>query len=980
MEAYGIVTWDTDDGLPQKFVRTMAQTADGYLWLGTQAGLARFDGNRFVEFRVSNTPSLRSDDILVLAVDAGGRLWVGSRGGLTRADPPRKSGDWHVEPAAGVAMMSHLLIDANGDVLLAGASRGLQRLRSVQHSSQADFPEIMNLLMPPATPDYRGVVAHRAPNGDILVWSQTLGIQRLVNDRFEPVVAPDVLGDDSIFALMQQRDKSLWFGLGKVGVVRVRHGMVRKFGPAEGFVNDNVTSLLEDTDGNIWIGTFNSGLFRFSEAGVDGSGKFHRFPAGGILAKASIRALLEDRERNIWVGTVNGVHRLREAPIVSIGNPEGLGGREVWSVREQTPGVIWAGAEHGLFRLEGQAVKEYGRESGLDSEDVNSMTLDGASARLWVGTIGAGVRQWDGGRFEKIPLLREFDQSDIYALFRDSRDRLWIGASLGDQLHYVEDGELYAITPEQGWSGKSAWAFAEDTAGAIWIGTRGAGLFRLGVDGQMRVWTREHGLVNDTVRTLHADAAGGVWIATAGVGLNRVKNDHLILLAKAHGLLAENIVSMLEDVHGKLWLCTSQGLHSVPIEDLNAVADGKKSLVVTTSYGKDEGMRARECSGGNQPAAWKAADGTLWFATEKGLAKVSSDYPIPRNTVLPPVHIEELLLDGGRVEDFPADGIPADRHRVGFRFTALSLQAPSRIRFRYRLEGFDKDWVDGGSERSASYTNLAPGGYRFRVIASNNDGVWNTEGASIAFDVRAPFYQTRWFYVVVATAIFLLGGMLHRLRLRELRSRNAVLDERARLSRELHDNLSQTMTGIVLQLDAAQLALSADSNGTPFLDRARQLARDGIAETRRTLHGLRPAHLTGELDLAGLLRQNFERLTVGTPIAVSVAVCGTPTPLATDVELALFRIGQEAATNALRHTDTRAIEASVSFEAEGIRLRICDDGQGFDPNQKPGIGRGLGLGGMRARVEHLYGQLRIESNVGQGTCVDVFIPTSTKAK
>ena len=425
---------------------------------------------------------------------------------------------------------------------------------------------------------------------------------------------------------------------------------------------------------------------------------------------------------------------------------------------------------------------------------------------------------------------------------------------------------------------------------------------------------------------------------------------------------------ILEDGEDNLWMGSNTGVFRVNKAGLEEYAAGRRTSITSTTYDTADGMKSRECV--SRPASgWKTADGKLWFATTKGVAVVDPAR-LARNEQPPPVIIERMKVNDQPRELGASTGavrLAAGTERVEFEYTGLSFVAPEKVSFKYKLEGFDRNWVDAGTRRMAFYTNLSPGDYRFRVIAANNDGVWNEQGTTLRFNLQPYFYQTMWFYLLCGAAVLVAAWEVYRLRLRQVLARyNLILAERERISGEIHDTLAQSFTGVVVQLETALRQPAADAS-REHITSARDLARQGLQEARRAVRALRPEILERG-DLPASLTRFAEQMTRGTNIQAEVQVSGTPRPLPVEVEANLLRIAQEAFTNALRHAHPRHIVVEVSYEERSVQLRVVNDGRGFDSGQMNG---GFGLQGMRERAERLGGELRLNSTPNEGTEVVV---------
>jgi signal transduction histidine kinase len=512
----------------------------------------------------------------------------------------------------------------------------------------------------------------------------------------------------------------------------------------------------------------------------------------------------------------------------------------------------------------------------------------------------------------------------------------------------------------------------QDEDGSLLIATEGSGLVRL-KDGKVNSYTTKQGLSHDQILSMYKDRDGVLWIGTRGGGLNRFLNGKFALYKRQNGLFDDLIHQILDDDNGNLWMTSNRGIFSVSKKDLSDFTAGKIKAIASRSYGPADGIRSTECNGGYQPGAWKSPDGKLWFPTIRGAAVVDP-LKMNRNKVPPPTYIERMIADGKeptqRTKNLTI--LPPGQEKFEFHYTALSFLVPEKVHFKYMLEGFDRTWVNAMNRRVAYYTNIPPGNYRFKVMASNNDGIWNQAEAVFPFRLKPFFYQTGWFFAFCVGLSILAAWGLYRMRLRKVKAEfAAVLAERSRMAREIHDTLAQGFTGILLQLEAAEeggLALQSNQH----LKRVHSLAKESLNEARRTVWALRPQALESS-GLPSALSEEAKKITANTVMTADVKISGTPRKLADDLEENLLRIGQEAIANTVKHSRAKSVLVELLYEPNEIRIKIKDDGVGFNVDSPAPTGH-FGLTGMRERVSQLKGTFDIKSSPNQGTELIVKIP------
>lgn len=946
LKELGRQVWLTENGLPQNTVQSILQTRDGFLWIGTQEGLARFDGLGFVVFDKENTPQLTSNDIRSLLEDNQGTLWIGTSNGLVQLQNGvfKKLNVNQKTAAVSIGPSSQ---SNHGDLYFASVE-GLIHFRdgSMRTYSTAD-----GLLS--------NVVETVFATDDSVFVVTSSGVQELKDGKFTQVeLLPDV---KDVTAVARDANGHLWFGTLN-GLVEISAGESKIYTVNEGLPNNRVSAMRFDHAGTLWVGTA-GGVARFQ------SGKFETLNTTNGLSSNLILSIYEDQENNIWIGTeAGGLNLLKNKKFSTLTAKDGLGSDLVKAIYQDPGGGIWIGTNGGgLTLLKNGKFTTWSTREGLSSDVVLSLAGD-AAGNLWVGTPD-GLNLFKDGKFKTFTFADGLSSDLIRSVYVDRHGNLWVGTR--DGLNLFQNGVFTTYTTSDGLANNFIGALFEDSKGNLWIGTLG-GLSKL-KDGKFQTFTTKDGLSSNTVISVYEDPEGDVWVGTNGGGLDRLRNDKFVALTSANGLPDDVIYRILEDHQQNLWFSSNKGIFRIAKRELDAVADGKTTKASAVLYGPADGMLTRECSGGGHPAAWETSDGKLWFATVKGVAFIDPDR-IPINTVPPPLAIESVLIDNQPSQLGQLVTAAPGSTRFDFYYAALSFTAPENVRFKYKLEGFDKDWIDNGARRVAYYTNLRPGKYRFRVIAANNDGVWNEQGTSVDLFLRPHFYQTYWFYLVCALLLALLVWQLYRLRVRQMASRfTAVLGERNRIAREIHDNLAQDILGISVQLElVTRLLPTSTEKARAHLDRARILVRNSMTEARRYVWDLRSQELEKK-DLPAALGDIARRLTADSDIEAVVQVSGTFRQIDSSLESNLLRIGQEAINNALTHGSPKSIFVNMVFDPQKVRLSVRDDGCGFDLNDQNSNGH-FGLIGMRERAEQIGGTLTIKSSVGTGTEIIVEAP------
>jgi diguanylate cyclase (GGDEF)-like protein len=748
--------WQTGDGLPQNTVTAIVQTPDGYLWLGTREGLVRFDGVRFTVFDTRTTPELGHNWVLSLLVDREGRLWIGtSGGGLARLSGGQFT---RFSTADGLPNdhVSVLVEDGEGRLWVGTDGGGLAR-----------YEEGRFVLEP--SRGALGASIRAIVQDEESLWVGTeAGLAELHRDGTLTSFTPDQgLSRRSVRSLLRDREGVLWVGT-DLGLDRMKDGRFTVFTRKDGLSHDVILSLAEDGDGNLWIGTDGGGLDRRRD------GRFTSFTERDGLSNDTVYALHEDREGSLWIGTnLGGLNRLKDGRFTPFTTKEGLSSDYIRAVYEDREGAVWIGTEGGgINRLRDGRFTAFTTRDGLSNDIVFSI-LEDRQGSLWIGT-DSGLTRFKNGRFDVFTANMGMSNDCVLALYEDRAGSLWIGTYAGG-LNRLENGKFTAFTTKEGLSNDTVNVIYEDRAGALWIGTRGGGLDKLD-NGRFTAFSTKDGLSDDLVFALHEDEEGSLWIGTYGGGLNRLKDGRFTAITERQGLIDNVIHRIIEDGLGDVWMSSNKGIFRVSKRELDEVADGARERLTSVVYGTADGMKNAECNGGAD-AGTMTADGKIWFPTIEGVVRIDPEH-VPMNPLRPPVAIEEVLVDDHPVEWGVGEPLrlPPATNTLEVHYTALSLLAPDAVRFRYRLEGFDEGWVEAHGRRVAYYSKLPPGSYRFQVVASNDDGIWNEDGASLPVSVAPRFHETVWFRSLVGLFFVLSGPLFHRFRIRRLTRQKSELE------------------------------------------------------------------------------------------------------------------------------------------------------------------------------------------------------------
>jgi signal transduction histidine kinase/ligand-binding sensor domain-containing protein len=937
----GHQSWSTENGLPQSSVHQIFQTHDGYIWIATEGGAARFDGATFKVFNHETDAAFTSDDICCFVQDTHGALWIGTSDGLLQyADD-----QFHrYTTANGLPSLGILSLATTNDGSLAVLTgNGAIRLDD-NHTSPLQLPA--------------STIASSSDGG--LLLASPAGIFQYRQGNISPSSFNLSKPEETILGVGSLPDQGLWLRT-RSTITLLQNGHQRILQAGIDLPATQIDSFLADSRGNLWIGT-NKGLFSLTK----GDTRPQLQPA---LGSSAILSLFEDRESNLWIGTeTTGLHVLRRQSFRTLA----AFSDHIVTAITQTADAMWIGTNgDGLYRQQSGKTQQISTHDGLISDVILSLA-PGVHGSLWAGTPD-GLNHVEGSKISTYTSADGLPDDFIRSLLANADGSVWIGTRRG--LAHLQNNKVTTYTRADGLKSDLIGALLKTNNNDLWIGTLD-GLSRLS-NNKLTTYTTKDGLSGDIITSLFEDSHHTLWIGTKGNGLSYAAGNTFTSLRRPD--LPQTVDSILEDDRSYLWLSSTRGITRVSRSELLACGASPACILHPISYGYADGMPTEETSTIGHPTAWKTTGGPLWFATRKGVAIVDPNH-LPENRIPPPTVVERFTVDD---TDLPISSdeqsIPPGHSRFVFEYAGLSYVAPSKVRYRYILEGFDKQWTQAGSRRTAYYTNLPPRHYRFRVQAANNDGIWNEAGAAIAFYVHPAFYRRPWFILLCIALVAAIAVLLYRLRVRRLRSQfEAVLAERNRMAREIHDTLAQSFVGVSVQLELASqlLAQSQIPAAHQQLDRTRAYVRDGLAEARRSIWDLRA--ITAQHSLPTRLTHLIEKSNTE-QLKAAINIGGTYRPLAPNVEDEVLRIAQEALTNTTRHAQATQVSVDLRYHSTRLTLTITDNGRGFQSadNSLPSSGH-FGLQGMRERAAQINAQLKVESSPGKGTIITLDAPTLTE--
>jgi len=976
---YLLRTWEVEAGLPHNTVFGITQTPDGYLWLATPRGLTRFDGIRFTVYSKQETTGLESNYVRAVFASREGDLWVGlERGGVSR----RHGGIFEIiAPMAPRTAMtswtSSFAQDAAGAIWFGRAPDPI--------AFKWDAGTLVKFTDKDGIGSGRDTFVSGEEDGRIW-YSTKSGCGVMDRDRFRPI---DPSGG-GLVRLTSASGGGMWAARGDYLLRYKADGYPRvvsdlswlsrllknptpdldgEFGGTEaaspGIPASEVTVLYEDGNGVLWLGTRNSGLFRFRD------GKFERVPtsSNGILS------LMEDREGNLWAGTSDGgLNRLSPNRFSLRRSKHGLGRDTVISMCADTEGSLWLAIQDGMLVRSLDANHEtFAPPAGWPGGPISVVCRD-PKGGIWIGFDSAELLHWQEGTFSKVKLPRD----NVRSLLADRQGTLWIATARGGLYNYA-DGAVHE-TPTAGGL-VVARALAEDSSGHLWVGTEEGLVFQRQADGHFASISLPGAKPGESIRFLTPDANGSVWIGAVEGGLYRWKAGQVTHLSQSAGLPNDDLRSLAITENGELWITSGRGLFRVPREDIEAaMADPSRPLTLD-AYGPNEGVQSMEFMFGSRNATAQTQNGHLWFATSRGALEIGPEIRSGKAQLASPL-IEEMRAAGQMT---PLDGkeltFPPGIRDVEISYTLPETAAPERLRFRYRLEGYDDSWVTAGTQRVARFPKLPAGDYQFQVQAFAPNGMLLPREASLKFTVRTAWWETAWFRILaIASGVIVLAAIVRVVMLRQIRARlhrleeQTALDrERARIARDMHDELGASLTRITLMSDLAALEVKSNSEARDQFNNIASAARKIAGTLDEIVWTVNPRNDTLE-QLAGYVGEFASEYLNAAGIAMNLELPSEIPPLTVSSEIRhqLLLAVKEALNNIVKYSAATEVVVRMIYAEQSLEFVVSDDGRGFEPSAISETANGLR--NMRQRLAGLGGSALIESRLGIGTTISFSLP------
>lgn len=985
-------SWKKERGLPDNSINTITQTPDGYLWIATRAGLARFDGARFVVFNRANSPQMPSDEVLCVT-PGDGDLWVGTTGGLSRFSPSGIATWLTGYPDKGAHVTSVFVARKSGVWVSGGIGAYQIRDGQLEKRSLEAFPALeeadgrlwlANRLGFWRFDPFTGKTSERLAPPDLPKW----GVANSANAVR--------LSNETLVAHFGQHRQANYL-VCKHWLYAFKDGLWTRLSDLEFSNGGRSFWLATDGQGAAWLPNCTNGLVRYKD------GELSRLSFLNTQISDYPTCVFHDREGNIWVGTEeSGLLRFRPRKVRTLAARDSLPHDNTWTLCESRDGSVWIGTDGGIGQLKDGRIAQHTEHHGLAKNTVRSIVED-QDGVIWAGT-GHGLSCYRDGAWQRFPLTGELSGNKIRVLYSDRSGDLWAGTERG--LTRIRQHQVAACPePLMNVDVRALW---QDRLGALWIGSYGRGLFRA-VGERFEHFSTTNGLASDSVWAFHEDSKGALWFGSDR-GLHRYRAGRFAHFTRREGLPHDEVNHILEDDSSNLWISSDHGIYRLDKQQLEAVAAGQQSSVHSVVYDTGDGLLSAETNGQkSQPAGCKTRDGRLWFPTTRGVV-VFDPKNLPDNPNPPRVVIEEIRADGQSIFhngpsvrdasstprgpsfagvkrfatlDSELRLAPGSAHVLEIQYAANTFIEADKVGFKYRLDGLDRDWIEAGHRRFAHYANLKPGHYRFRLMAVNKYGVAAKEPSGFAFYLRPHFYQTKVFYALWILAVGLSALILYRWRLGYLRrihrleQERVLAEDRARIAKDLHDGLGAQLTNLSILADISEDRATAVGSHETRFRKLSQLARETALQLREIIWTNHP----GDESLEGLVSRICQYAQQSLDVAdirccFEIAADLPPGPLNGQARHHLYLTAKEILHNILKHASATEVRIRARILDGSLEMVIEDNGNGFisPPTGQKFPNGGYGLQNMRRRIESLNGTLSMTSEPGRGVRLVISVP------
>jgi ligand-binding sensor domain-containing protein/signal transduction histidine kinase len=966
---FAVRTWSKANGLPDGSVSVIQQTQDGYLWVGTAAGLARFDGVKFTAVSLPRGGLNKPAAITALCEDTLGFLWIGTEGqGLFSWQDGRLQ---HFGTAEGLLdqNVTSLTLDAAGRLWI-GTKRGVNR---------RDGPKFVAFTTRDGLPDNSVSSVHAARTGT--VWITTAGgMCRFMEGRISRFVFPTTGQErqEEFLGAYEDRQGNLW-AFCATYLINLAQGKAEgkriNYFPGEKSAVTRIWSLCEGRNGRLWIGASGRGVF-----GFDGT-KFQPVTLNEGHWPNDVRTICEDHEGNLWLGLSDGVlAQLRPQRFALLTGAHGLPAGAATCLIADALGRVYVGMDSGgLYGSVGDRFEKVNDDTKWLGQDLVASACAQPDGSLWAGTTGSGLYHIKDGRSVVYATANGLSDDCVLAVCAGGKGTVWAGTRAG-VLHRFKDGKVSTFTSADGLPGSPITALLPAREGGIWVGMESGALLH-GEESFRNVTPAKlaPSLAGKAILGLCEGPGPSIWIGSAGGGLGCLTENHCLVWDERDGLLDDVVSGVVEDTEADVWLVMPRGLCRVASNSVASALTGrgalKAKLLFETEPGPDRALNL------GWPRAVRSPEGRLWFATAGGLVGIDTHGWEGENPA-PQVHIEAVFINNESTPLAAPVKLPASLHSLEFQFTGLSFEAPERVRFRHKLDGFDADWVESGPERRVSYGRLPSGPYTFHVTACNAEGVWNEQGASLAFVIPVPLWRAPWMLALcglaatlaAAGAVRLVSHRRLRRRLAGLEQQQAMERDRMRIARNMHDEIGSKLTKISFLSERLKVESQPTGPAGDKVDSIATTSRDLLKALDEMVWVVNPRNDTLE-NLATYLTQYAREYFQETPIECHLRVQSELPPLTMTAEYRhnVFLAFEESLSNVLKHARASRVEVQIQVERGHLRIRVSDNGLGFAPDARHGHGAGgrNGLSNMRQHLADVGGSCLIQSQPGQGASVEL---------
>lgn len=938
--------WHVQDGLPEETVQAAVQTPDGYLWVGTTGGLARFDGTHFVTYNRNTNPSLTENSVFCLMTARDGSLWLGTEGGGLLHLVNGRFRAYTSRDGLTDGFVRSIIEDERSRIWV-GTDNGLFHLTN----GVVDKVDTSRLAPALAVHSIFEDREHR-------IWVGGSRLLMFSEGHAQRFRLPGAYSQNRVKSILQTSDGTIWVGT-VGGLDRLQS---KRFVPVPG-IAATVRTLRQTSDGTLWIGTIGNGLYTYSNHTLQ------KVSGNGLLPSNTVLAIDEDNSHQIWIGTQDGLVRLSKTPVRVVPLPGGSD-PDFETISYDGDGTIWAVSSR-VYAIRNDRAEPYSFKA-LGKIPVRNVFRD-RQGTLWIGTDGSGAFHLTANGVVHYSAPQALANNFVRAFLQSRDGSIWIALDQG--ISHIVGNRVQNYEVRDGLAYFSTRALMEDRDGNLWIGTdQGLSCWR---HGHFVANTATRGMSREKIWSILQDARGVIWFGTRDHGLFRYEDGRLTQFTTAQGLASNSIYQLLEDHHGQLWMSSPNTVSSIPFAALDEDAPTSGLHLAVTMYDMPYDADDAQMYGGRQPSGCVGLDGTVWFPSNKGAVHIL--YQPPSLASAPKLLLAGVAVDGREMAASSFHTIGADASRLEISFAPLSLQSQDDLRFRYRLDPFDRGWTYAGTNRVATYTNLPPGRYRFRVVAFPLNHPSSFSEASLTFRKRPHFYVTWWFISLCGVALCLIGLLAYRWRVRLLQVRfKAVLEERNRLAREMHDTVIQGCTSISALLEAIS-SYERERKGMlniDLLDFARTQVRTTIDEARHAVWNLRNGEEPRQnlsLAVCAMADHTGKEFSVVVDCRSKGPLFMVPNSIAHEVLMVI----REGVYNAVLHARPDRVSIELLYGRDDLKVKVCDDGIGFVPGTTPADDRPhYGIAGMRERVERLNGKIEWISAPGKGTAVQFRIKRS----